>query len=505
MDEVIQDLKLFKDKDYEHMIASSYVEDREKNCKLKVRSEPPEAKVYVDGKFEGKAPLTKEQVDYREHKILLTKSGYEDYEEEIALTPGKRIYELNITLKKEEIQDKQSEESLSKEFEETVYQEPETKRLGTLSSEELTRRMESEGEVEREEKVKEGEVKERKLGKRLSWKSILIPVVVTLAGIVLVLSLTKLKKGSVGNNSNNTNTTPVTASVSIDSVPEGADVIIDEERIGITPIKDYMIKEVSHTVLLRKEGYEDLKEVIEVKEGDKISKTYNLAKVNKGNTTVTAVPVSITSNPDGAKVYVDGKYIGDTPISNYKVSLGNHNIKVTKDGYNDYSGTFSLSSSDTAKAIPVVLLKKEETKPQTVNTGKLSVSSDPTGAKVYVNNEYKGITPITISLNEGKYTIRLSKENYDDSVRNITIEANKKLEISFNLKKTLINSVPIWATFHYDMQRTGQCPYDTSKNTGKLKWKYKTGNVVYSSPAIASDGTIYVGSFDNYLYAIGGN
>ena len=30
---------------------------------------------------------------------------------------------------------------------------------------------------------------------------------------------------------------------------------------------------------------------------------------------------------------------------------------------------------------------------------------------------------------------------------------------------------------------------------GLLKWKYKTDGEIYSSPAIGSDGTIYVGSW----------
>ena len=39
--------------------------------------------------------------------------------------------------------------------------------------------------------------------------------------------------------------------------------------------------------------------------------------------------------------------------------------------------------------------------------------------------------------------------------------------------------------------------------SGLLKWKYLTGGAIYwSSPAIGSDGVIYVGSNDNYLYAI---
>ncbi|HID10361.1 MAG TPA: hypothetical protein EYP17_03555, partial [Candidatus Latescibacteria bacterium] len=37
---------------------------------------------------------------------------------------------------------------------------------------------------------------------------------------------------------------------------------------------------------------------------------------------------------------------------------------------------------------------------------------------------------------------------------------------------------------------------------GSLKWKFKTGLPVFSSPAVGPDGTVYVGSDDGYLYAI---
>jgi len=42
----------------------------------------------------------------------------------------------------------------------------------------------------------------------------------------------------------------------------------------------------------------------------------------------------------------------------------------------------------------------------------------------------------------------------------------------------------------------------TISGPGSQKWALSTGNDVYSSPAIGSDGTIYVGSRDNNLYAI---
>ena len=44
--------------------------------------------------------------------------------------------------------------------------------------------------------------------------------------------------------------------------------------------------------------------------------------------------------------------------------------------------------------------------------------------------------------------------------------------------------------------------YAINGKSGVKLWEFKTGDGVYSSPAIGSDGTVYVGSWDNKLYAI---
>jgi outer membrane protein assembly factor BamB len=43
--------------------------------------------------------------------------------------------------------------------------------------------------------------------------------------------------------------------------------------------------------------------------------------------------------------------------------------------------------------------------------------------------------------------------------------------------------------------------YALNAETGALKWKFKTGNVVHASPAIA-DGVLFVGSWDSFFYAL---
>ena len=52
-------------------------------------------------------------------------------------------------------------------------------------------------------------------------------------------------------------------------------------------------------------------------------------------------------------------------------------------------------------------------------------------------------------------------------------------------------------------QTTPQGINQTSKvKIGTPIWEFETGGDVFSSPAIGSDGTVYVGSLDDKLYAI---
>jgi len=58
-----------------------------------------------------------------------------------------------------------------------------------------------------------------------------------------------------------------------------------------------------------------------------------------------------------------------------------------------------------------------------------------------------------------------------------------------------------WPCIGHDARHTGQSPY-VGTQTDDLKWIYQTGGWVSSSAAIGADGTIYVGSDDNNVYAL---
>jgi inhibitor of cysteine peptidase len=64
-----------------------------------------------------------------------------------------------------------------------------------------------------------------------------------------------------------------------------------------------------------------------------------------------------------------------------------------------------------------------------------------------------------------------------------------------------LSSTAPWPMFHHDQKHTGKTT-NMGTRVGALKWRFKTDGQVVSSPAIAADGTVYVGSDDNYVYAI---
>jgi len=66
--------------------------------------------------------------------------------------------------------------------------------------------------------------------------------------------------------------------------------------------------------------------------------------------------LSITSNPSYARVYVDGKFVGVTPMAIDKVTEGRHLVRLTKDGYRNWGRVIDVvgqvESTDVATMKP---------------------------------------------------------------------------------------------------------------------------------------------------------
>ena len=103
--------------------------------------------------------------------------------------------------------------------------------------------------------------------------------------------------------------------------------------------------------------------------------------------------VDIASSPGDAAVYVDGKKVGTSPMMIDELIIGSHEIKLTKPGYGDYVSTFTLTEGQTFTVDANLPDGREVT-----------VTSDVSGATIYVDDVQKGVGTFTGSLGFGSHT-----------------------------------------------------------------------------------------------------
>jgi hypothetical protein len=70
--------------------------------------------------------------------------------------------------------------------------------------------------------------------------------------------------------------------------------------------------------------------------------------------TAAKVPVAITSEPAGADVYVDGSFVGNTPLPHFSLPPGEHVIELQRQGFEKWNRRL-LVSPDAPTAVSATL------------------------------------------------------------------------------------------------------------------------------------------------------
>jgi len=108
-----------------------------------------------------------------------------------------------------------------------------------------------------------------------------------------------------------------------------------------------------------------------------------------------------------------------------------------------------------------------------VKTGSVNVTSSPSGAEIYLDNEYHGTTPATITaVPAGNHTVEIRESGYETRSTFITVTSAGTLNVSASLKPAAVTAATITATI---------IPTTTKKATPEI---YVDGYWTY--PAIRS-------------------
>ncbi len=148
-----------------------------------------------------------------------------------------------------------------------------------------------------------------------------------------------------------------------------------------------------------------------------------------------------------ASVFLDNKHIGRTPLgaTSYKVDAGEYTIKIVPESattqYASWQGKIkitpnvltyvngTLAESELASAIDVLWLEKA-----TGTKGELSVTTTPDSATVMLDDEIKGMTPVSIpDITAGSHTITITSQGFVTRTLKVQITAGYRLITAVNL------------------------------------------------------------------------
>lgn len=126
--------------------------------------------------------------------------------------------------------------------------------------------------------------------------------------------------------------------LTIQTTMEGAEVLIDEETVGFTPLDPISLSPGSHTLRVRRPGYTELTEVVEIAPGQNVDMPVDLLAL--------AMVLTVRTEPDEARVFVDGTFRGTTPIE-IEVVEGERSIRVTHPTHREVVRTITAVAGQT--------------------------------------------------------------------------------------------------------------------------------------------------------------
>jgi len=266
----------------------------QKTGSIVIDSFPRKASVYLDGEFKGETPIPIKNLTFKKYTVRISFENYKDYVEDVTLTgnnPKKVIYAILE----------------HKTFSINVSSDPENADV-----------------------YLDGILK----GKT----PLVITDIVQGEKHILEIKLDNYEtfKEEVSEEKNNifAKLMPITTHLIVTSVPANADVFINGVLAHKTPFEQKNLEEGNYEIQVKMPNYKTYQETIKLEKGKKVEINVALEK--------TDIYVSITSNPQGANVYVDGLSMGKTPNELTELSEGEHILKLELDGYLPYETAFNV-------------------------------------------------------------------------------------------------------------------------------------------------------------------
>jgi serine/threonine protein kinase len=235
----------------------------------------------------------------------------------------------------------------------------------------------------------------------------------------------------------------VPGQMTVDSTPQGAQVQLDgaTDPTWVTPLAVSSLDPGPHAITISKSGYVTDSRTIKVVSGSKSSVVVHLNQLS--------ATLSVTSNPPGANIYVDGRDMGKLTPAQVSVDKGQHVVLIRKEGYIDETASAQFALGQTVALSPTLRAMGNVDNIRTVGKmkklfggnsgqpgqGTLSIRTQPKGAQVAVNQHMldKG-SPVEVMLDPGNYVIDISLSGYAPISKVVTVDKGGKAVLDETLQ-----------------------------------------------------------------------
>ena len=207
---------------------------------------------------------------------------------------------------------------------------------------------------------------------------------------------------------------PVYGSIKITSEPTGAEVVLGRHK-GRTPLTLENLTPGSHDIIITKPEFKTLRLPVKIKANE-------TAKIHQ-NLPALSGSLYVTSSPGGAIVKINGDEKGHTPKSLKGLDRGKLQLEIHKKCYAKYTKTTDIRGGQESK-VHVDLEKI---------CGKLTLQSQPREAKWYLGKKDMGRTGNEIELEQGQYTIKVTKKGYRKWTKSVKVKADDSQNITAKL------------------------------------------------------------------------
>ena len=214
---------------------------------------------------------------------------------------------------------------------------------------------------------------------------------------------------------------PKPGTITIESVPIGADVFIGDTLLGSTPLVNQLdAGEVEIKITLDRYQETTITETIAGKGQE---------QTIRASLKPDWAEVWIESTPTVARVSIDDKLTKFSTPGPIEVIAGERLLSIDSPGYKAWQDILFVRAGESIQLEPIKLK---------LVGGTLNISSKPAGATITVNDKYIGIAPVTIDVKANqRHTVKALLSGYREAVRRISMASESEQTVLFQLEPSL--------------------------------------------------------------------